>query len=101
MLRNALLILGVVLLIAGVYQWVMRETCGYPLLLIWGTVLTVGVLFERWRYRKLEGSEAAHWQNTGERFEDPETGKTVEVYYDPATGERKYVHTDNGGPHKG
>lgn len=101
MLRNALLIVGVGLLIAGVYQWVMLGNCSFPVLLIWGTVLTVGVLFERWRYRRFEGTGAAHWQKTGERFEDPETGKTVEVYYDPATGERKYVHPDNEATKKG
>ena len=96
MLRYALLILGLALLGIGLFQWIMRGNCSYPLL-IWGTILTVGVLFERWRYRRIEDARASHWQKTDERFIDPETGKIVEVYYDPATGERRYVHTDTHG----
>ena len=56
-----------------------------------GLLLGIGTLFERWRYRGPKASPAARWQRTGERFLDPTSGKPVEVLYDPATGERRYV----------
>ena len=31
------------------------------------------------------------WQLTDEKFVDPETGKLVTVWFDPGTGERRYV----------
>jgi hypothetical protein len=31
------------------------------------------------------------WRFTGERFLDPPSGETVEVWYRPRTGERAYV----------
>ncbi|GFO61043.1 hypothetical protein GMST_33680 [Geomonas silvestris] len=93
MLRYVLLAVGLAFLGVGLLQWFIRGTCYYPQL-IWGAVLTVGVLAERWRYRRIEQERAAHWQKTGERFIDPETGKTVEVYYDPSSGERRYVNAD-------
>ena len=31
------------------------------------------------------------WRPTGEKFVDPASGKPVEVWFDEATGERKYV----------
>ena len=57
--------------------------------LIAGAVLVICVLGERWRYRRRPPS-GKHWQPTGERFEDPETGLTMEVLYDPQSGERHY-----------
>lgn len=37
-----------------------------------------------------------HWQDTGERFVDPETGYTTAVYFDPRTAERHYVAVPPG-----
>jgi hypothetical protein len=54
-----------------------------------GGLILLGTLFERWRYRKAPPADA-HWQPTGERFIDPESGASVEVLYDPASGERRY-----------
>lgn len=31
------------------------------------------------------------WEATDERFLDPQTGETVQVFYDPCSGERRYV----------
>ena len=58
-------------------------------LLVLGIAVLLGTLFERWRYHPSD-RPAARWQSTGERFEDPTTGETVEVFFDPATGERRY-----------
>jgi len=56
-----------------------------------GVVLFVATLFERWRYRDTLTRAPRNWQPTDERFVDPETGRTLRVFYDPASGERHYV----------
>jgi len=56
-----------------------------------GTIVLIGTLFERWRYRRIEKPPKGHWQRTDERFLDPSTGNPVEVMFDPRTGERRYV----------
>lgn len=91
MLRTGLLVFGLVLIGVGMVLLMMHGTPSGQPFLIWGAIVTIAVLCERWRYRRIEGSNGAHWQPTGERFEDPETGNTVEVLYDPVTGERRYT----------
>ena len=56
-----------------------------------GIVIVLGTLFERWRYTQSPHPPSGRWQATGERFADPTTGKDMEVFYDPASGERRYV----------
>ncbi len=90
MLRIGLLIFGIGLTVAGLVLFIQGK-CAYEPFLIWGTVLVIVVLFERWRYRRNEHDHDRQWQPTGERFEDPETGQTTEVHYDPVSGERRYV----------
>ncbi len=63
-------------------------------LLVLGAAALLGTLFERWRYRTSERRDA-QWQRTGERFEDPATGRPVEVFFDPASGERRYSPEDS------
>jgi hypothetical protein len=67
----------------------------YPaagLLALGAALLFLGLLIERWRYKPLAGPRPGpDWQATGERFVDPETGKLVAVYFQPATGERRYI----------
>ena len=58
----------------------------------WGAILAGGVLIERWRYRPLTADPPGpDWQATPERFVDPESGRLVTVFFNPATGERRYV----------
>jgi hypothetical protein len=90
MLRIGLLIFGLVLAVTGLVL-LIRGNCVYQPFLIWGSVLVIAVLCERWRYRHQEHNHDSQWQPTGERFEDPETGQTMEVHYDPVSGERRYV----------
>ena len=33
----------------------------------------------------------AGWVKTAERFIDPDSGKAVDVFYNPTSGERQYV----------
>ncbi len=90
MLRLGLLVFGLALTGIGLALLVIRGKYPCQPFLIWGGVLVVAVLCERWRYRSKEHNHDRQWQRTGERFEDPETGQTVEVHYDPVSGERRY-----------
>ncbi|MBS0373330.1 MAG: hypothetical protein JSR73_02020 [Proteobacteria bacterium] len=78
----ALAAIGTVLCLAGM------PAPGAQLLGL-GVVVLVGVAIERWRYRTTP-RPGADWQPTGERFVDPESGRSVDVFYDPKTGERRY-----------
>jgi len=65
-------------------------------LVVWlglvGAALVGGILFERGRYKPAApGVPGPGWVATGERFVDPQTGEDVAVYYQPSTGERRYV----------
>ncbi|MGD0280201.1 MAG: hypothetical protein ABSC11_12950 [Smithella sp.] len=90
MLRIGLLIFGLVLSVTGLVL-LIQDKCTYQPYLIFGGILVIAVLCERWHYRRKEHNHNSQWQQTGERFEDPETGQTLEVYYDPVSGERRYV----------
>jgi hypothetical protein len=93
MLRAILLTIGVLLL--GVA--VVAVLAGRPAQLILapmflGIVLTAGILLERGRYKPpAPGQPGPGWIATDERFVDPASGETVAVFYQPATGERRYV----------
>jgi membrane protein implicated in regulation of membrane protease activity len=95
MLRSGLLVFGIVLTGIGLVLLIMRGTHSGQPFLIWGAIVVIAVLCERWRYRRNEHSKGGQWQQTGERFEDPETGQNMEVFYDPASGERRYVQCDD------
>ena len=57
-----------------------------------GAALVAGILFERRRYKPAEpGHPGPGWIATDERFVDPDSGRPVTVYYQPSTGERRYV----------
>ena len=91
-LRSVLLAIGIASLLGGAALfalWGFGTAFG---LLIWGAILTAGILYERFRYKALEpGRPGAGWEKTRERFIDDETGKPVTVYIRPETGERRYV----------
>lgn len=81
----AMIVFGVSLLRQGSDAW--PGTVGLSLT---GALFIVGTIFEARRYRvKPQAGET--FQDTGERFVDPTTGKLTEVRYDPKTGEREYV----------
>jgi len=55
-------------------------------------LIFLGCLLENYRYKRLHGDAPGEgWQETGEKFVDPESGETVRVYFNPASGERIYV----------
>jgi len=89
MLRALLLVLAAVLFLVGLVLVASGAPHAWPLL-AWGGVLLLAVLFERWRYRPPEGG-AGRWQDTPERFIDPQSGQALQVQFNVDTGERRYV----------
>jgi hypothetical protein len=55
-----------------------------------GLILVSAMFFERQRYRRRIDRTQGDFQSTGERFVDPTTQRLMEVFYNPATGEREY-----------
>lgn len=55
-----------------------------------GLILVSAMFFERRRYRTRIDQTQGDRQRTGERFVDPTTQRLMEVFYNPATGEREY-----------
>jgi len=92
MLRKAILIVGAVLLTISVVGVLTGTTGAMIGLGAFGAVLVVAVLVERYIYKPI-GSEppGSGWDKTAERFADPRSGKDVTVYFNPATGQRRYV----------
>jgi hypothetical protein len=92
-LRAAVLLFGIVLLFGGAIAVGNAAIPGWWALGL-GGLLVVGVLAERVIYKPLVPRAPPGWQRTGERFIDDATGKVVEVFYDPKSGQRQYVQQD-------
>ncbi len=91
MLRWVLIVYGVLCLIVAAILFALHITTALVIyLVINGLLITGGILFERSGYRSQVNRTRGIWQPTGERFNDPTTGREVEVYYNPQTGERDY-----------
>jgi hypothetical protein len=86
-------VLGSALLLAMVGLWLLSRRLWAPGLqmLAIAALVFLGIVFERWRYRKGAGPHGAQWQHTDEKFADPISGEELEVQYDPVSGERRYV----------
>lgn len=91
MFRTAIAVVAALVACAGLALIVHGQLMGGWQMLAGGLIVLVGVLFERWRYRQPAERPDSSWQATGERFIDPSTGDPVEVFYDPRSGERRYV----------
>ncbi len=93
MLRAIVLTLGGIAAAAGAVLVGIGNTGSGVYLSCLGAVIILGTIFERWRYRNAP-PPGARWERTGERFQDPGTGETMDVEYDSASGERRYVRAD-------
>jgi hypothetical protein len=89
-LRGMVVAVGAVCLVAGVIMWFLAVPTAL-ILLFWAAALIAGTIYERVIYKPLESRAGAGWTATSERFIDDTTGKTVTVYVQDGTGERKYV----------
>ncbi len=86
--RGAALTLGTLLLAGGL---LIRPFGGGFALILFGALILLTVMLER-RYRRADAAPPGpEWQRTGEVFRDEEAGRWVTVWFNPATGERKYV----------
>jgi hypothetical protein len=64
-------------------------------LLVWTGVILAGILLERGRYGGARPRPVGgHWRETPERFVDDASGCVMVVWFDPATGARRYVAAD-------
>ncbi|HVZ69366.1 MAG TPA: hypothetical protein VG891_07865 [Rhizomicrobium sp.] len=92
MLRAVVIAIGVIGFLAGLVALAMHAFPPAAIFAFWGALVVIGTIYERYRYKPLEeGRPGSGWVATSERFIDDETGKSVTVYLDPTTGERKYV----------
>jgi hypothetical protein len=90
--RNALVLVGGIAVACGLAAMLTGAFSPAFVFVFWGGCLVLAVLYERFRYKPIEtGAPGPGWNRTAERFVDDETGKTVTVYLEPATGERRYV----------
>lgn len=90
-LRHALLAVALVWLAVGLWM-VAIDGAAWPML-VSPVVLIAGIVFERHHYggNASAASPARDWRVTDERFLDEATGRPVVVWFNPTTGERKYV----------
>ena len=98
MLRLAVAIVALLVACAGLALLVRGERLWGWQMLAGGLIVLFGTVYERWRYRHLAERPDGSWEATGERFVDPSTGDPVEVFYDPRTGERRYVSVNQPQP---
>jgi len=95
MLRNAVIAAGVLLITAAVFIFASGAPTpfGVPALVL-GLILALCGIYEHRGYKPImDQLPPGHWQDTGERFIDPTSKRTVAVYSDPKTGQRIYVAT--------
>ena len=97
--RGCIVVFGAALIVLGIVGFVVgtAEATGFPAIpvFIFGCLVVVTALIEP-VYGKLVSRPplSGGWRPTGEKFIDPASGKPVEVWFDPATGERRYVDVE-------
>jgi hypothetical protein len=99
MFRAVLLIFGVMLVVAGSVASI--EGCRAIPLAAVGAVLVLALLCERYVYKPIRVEPpGAGWTRMAERFADPRSRGTVSVYFNPRTGQRRYVAEGNDRSHE-
>jgi hypothetical protein len=83
--------IGVILFVCGLVLWADGGTL---ILAFFGAVIAVTAAVERSYGNLRSRPSGGRWRATDERFVDPESGRLVTVWLDPATGERRYVSDD-------
>jgi len=97
MLRTFILVIAMLLFTAAVIGAVI-DPAVWPTLIVVAAVLA-GILFERRRYGASQAKpDGIGWRETSERFVDDASGRPVTVWYNDATGERRYVDPDGNTP---
>jgi hypothetical protein len=94
MLRLVVIGFGGALVLGGLALLHCGAGGGAVMPLLLGAMVIGGTIFERGRYRQAGNRVPVGpaWEATGEKFRDPASGgQLVEVWYNKATGERRYV----------
>lgn len=89
MLRGAIAVCAAIWF-AFAAAWVFRDPGAWPMLAM-ASIFLLGTLYERFHYRGAPEMPGEGWEPTAERFRDDETGALVTVWFNPRTGERRYV----------
>ena len=89
--RGLALVAGGILALGGIALW---ASSGGPFLLVAAVIALVSALVEPIYGRATAPPRGRDWRPTDEKFVDPESGKLITVWFDPATGERKYVDAE-------
>ena len=87
----ALVIAGLAAMGGVLVQAASAEGSGFPLFLF-AALIVVGTVFDAGhlaRKRRTRGN----WQLTAEREVDHQSGQILDVWYDPVSGERRYLPT--------
>jgi hypothetical protein len=98
--RGCVVLFGAVIALAGIGGLMLgsAQAAGFPAIpaLILGCVIVVTAIAEPVYGKLSDRPRSANWRPTGEKFIDPATGKPVEVWFDPKSGERRYVDAGEG-----
>ncbi len=93
MLRAALLAIAICLTAAAIGA-ALYDPGNWPLV-IWPAVMAIALAIERRHYGAAQTqAPGAGWVKTSERFFDDAAGHRVDVWFNAATGERRYVRAD-------
>jgi hypothetical protein len=95
MLRRVVQLAGLAMALTGAWLLSVGAARAGAQALGVGALLFLAVSLERWRDRARQSPPGPAFRPTGERFEDPGSGRTMEVHYNPQTGERHYKPEDN------
>lgn len=94
-MRVLVVIFGVVLLGTGLLASLLVGGAGGIVPAVLGALVLLGSLWERHIYRRpASTAPGPGWQRTRERFRDPTTGQAIDVWFNPATGQRSYVRAE-------
>jgi hypothetical protein len=92
MLRVIIVALGGLLLGAAALAMALGAAGTALPLALFGGLLLLGTVFDQARYKPIvDEPPGAGWEPTGERFRDPSGGEPAEVWFNPTTGQRRYV----------
>lgn len=90
-LRDALFI-AICLIWAATLYLLTQDIAAWPAF-AGVSVLAIAILFERRYHPATTKPDDAEWVVTDEQFVDDVSGKLIKVWYNPRTGERRYIDT--------
>lgn len=91
MMRAIVLAIGLLCCAGGVLGVTLGGAEAGIGFLVFGLLILAGTLFERHYHRNLTALPGPGWERMEERFKDPSTGEILDVWYNPQSGERRYV----------